>query len=296
MKSLITIIIVLLAQTSLSLAQTVNYSIEENDLNKAHNFSISLSPIDIEASTADGFNAPFGYRWEVFYRMGRLGSFRFINKPKFNGNADANDPFDPSMFGRIEAQASLTLWNDNSVNPTRVNLSSNSNSVTYINVDAKRLQQIEVTGSFQTFENRIEFGADGDHTMLINGSVIGFGIQRNIIDRLKISSDYGRKKNYQQTRLAMEVMYAPTLSIASGQFSTDFPEPAADSYSKERFGIRWIYEKSWAHHCGVNVGIEGGFFPNIVSNDDESWRKLYLGFRMAFPFVSFRVPSPSKFE
>ncbi|MCB0737253.1 MAG: hypothetical protein KDC92_07050 [Bacteroidetes bacterium] len=277
-------------------AQQVSYSIEENDLNKAHNFHISFSPIDVEASTADGFNAPFGYRWELYYRMGRLGSFRFINKPKFNIDASADDLLNPQTFGRMEAQGSFTLYNNASESPIRVNLKSNSNSVTYINVDAKRLQQIELSGSFQTFENRIEFGEDGSNTMLINGSVLGFGIQRNIIDRLKISSDYGRKKNYQQTRLAMEVLYAPTLSMASGQFTPDFSEPAADSYNKSRFGVRWIYEKSWAHHFGLNAGIEGGFYPNIVANGDESWRKFYMGFRMAVPFVSFRVPSPSNFE
>ncbi|MGB0430797.1 MAG: hypothetical protein ACPGLV_10010 [Bacteroidia bacterium] len=295
MKQLTTIIIILLAGATSSFGQTVNYSIDENDLSKAHNFSMSFSPIDVEGSTSDGFNAPFGYRWELFYRMGRLGSFRFINKPKFNIDADENDPFQPTTFGRIEMQGSLTLWNDDSESPTRVNLKSDGNSTTYINIDAKRLQQFELSGSFQSFESRIEYGAEGSNTMMINGSVIGFGIQRSIIDRLKISSDYGRKKNYQQMRLAMEVLYAPTLSMAAGQFNADFPEPATDSYNKSRFGIRWVYEKSWAHHFGLNVGVEGGFYPNIVANDDDSWRKVYLGFRMAVPFVSFRLPSPSKF-
>lgn len=285
-----------IATSTLSLAQSVSYSIEENDLSQAHNFSVSVSPIDIEASTADGFNSPFGYRWELFYRMGKLGSFRFISKPKLNADGNEADPFNPIMFSRIEAQGSFTLINNLVESPTRVNLKSSSESVTYINVDAKRLKQFELSGSFQTFENRIEFGEDGDNTMLINGSVMGFGLQRNIIDRLRISSDYGRKKNYQQTRLAMEVLYAPTLSMASGQFNTDFPEPAADSYNKSRFGIRWVYEKSWAHHFGLNMGIEGGLYPNIVAANDESWRKFFLGFRMALPFVSFRLPSPSSFE
>jgi hypothetical protein len=284
-------------------AQSVNYTITDNDINKINNVTLEFTPISIEGWTGSTIDSWFGYRAKLSYRLGSFGSFSYTYRPQFNAGSSDISGNTPTNFGFSEVLFTKGLGNKTVAGKVKVNLSSSSNgntrTTTYIMADADYFQVFELRAGMLNFNTHIDYKFAGEselYTLSVASSVLTLGLQGGDMNRLKLETDYGRKKNLQSLIYYFDVMYAPRLAVDENNLAAVVTQSGAElDYTKSRWGFRYGIQKSWLNNVGFSAGIELGWRPVIRPTENSAWNRFYLGFTGSFPVVSFRTPTPKAF-
>ncbi|MFY0672650.1 MAG: hypothetical protein JXQ87_04570 [Bacteroidia bacterium] len=301
MKNLL-IILCLLASLRLA-AQNVNYSIIENDINKINNVTLEFTPVSIEAWTGSTNESWFGYRAKFSYRLGSFGSVSYTYRPQFNVGSSDISGNRPDQFDFSEITLTKGLGNKTVTGKVKVNLKSSSSgkttTTTYIMADADYFKVSELRFGLLNYNSHLEYKfADESelYTLSVTSSVFSFGIQKGDINRLKIDSDYGRKKNMQSLTYYFDFLYAPRLAVNENNLSDIANLTGSElQYTKSRFGFRYGLQWTRLTNVGFSTGIELGWRPVIRPTENSAWNRFYLGLNWSFPVVSFRTPTPKAF-
>lgn len=259
-------------------AQMATYRVLDNNLNNIHNTYLMVSPFQARAQGSLPYAVWPAVSVEMGHKMGLLGSLhlffqRQINVGLMDGVADGATPY-YQMGGML----SYTLENRIELTEKRISLKDNNLKVPFVKVHGKYLKQYEARLGFS--RGRTPLGKD--YFQYMNFGMVRGGFQYVTTDRLKVSTRLGDKRFLKQKIHYIDVAYAPFLATTG-----------PDEYNKMRLGLIGGFEIRNLGTIGMAWGLEVGLHPTILQ-DDGNMQALYAQLKLAFPLISFRLPTPKE--